>query len=405
MGILTIKASIDGVMHGSAPTGDHSPIWSQTVENFDAGHYVMNPQISAPDPQRWLAASRDMHSTSTQALDADTVKSTGVNSLKASCDSFVENIKSDAHIGRIWFNANDRSEATDIEYFQHQYTQYARDGSTEGTDSHWLNNYYNRIRLWVKVSTNIEFPAYPSWQQMDIGTYVRATWGDYSQQEEGGWHYYFLYNFGSTEQWHQIIIDGAPQVIREAGAHPDISPIMSGTTAVGGEFLGDDWESGVNYFDQLTSFYISYGMRDSDDHDVESWIKLDEIEFYKEPYDEIEPEKVSSLNGVYDPSVNRLYVAWVGNRLITPEDTSVHEAVYSFNNIHENGWSSGISLGTMPDVAHKDKRVDRTDIDMGSNDIIYIAARPVGETLFRQISIPLTQTGYDLVVDEKRDFT
>lgn len=397
---MLITRSSDSVMHGRSPAGDHTPVWSQVLEDFTSGLYEMNPERSTDNYRYLISAKSDTPlSGGYQELDTDTVRTGGVNSLAIVHPDHTYGGSNDVNIGRLWVRPKDYSE--DVYYHIRQQGKHARDA---GNEEDWLPNYYNRVRFWLKIPEGINLPPYPGYASVDVGTYTRATWGrtfGTQAQEEGGWHYYHKFNAGYTGQWHQFIMDTHVQAIRDG--HPDVSPIGSGTVIEGStDYTGTDWEIGVNYFDQMTGFYIDYGSKLLDDSTLVFPLRLliDEIEFYRESNDEIEDQKVTSLNGVYNPSDNNLYVAWRGNQFNS--DSTTHESVYSFSDIHTNGWGSAISLGTHPDAAHRDMRVDTTSIDMTGQDVIYVAVRPVGETKFKQISIPLTQTGRDIVVVEKR---
>lgn len=414
MGTLTIAKSADNVMHGSHPAGDFSPVWAQLIDDFSAGHFILNPGHADPDKQP-LMRPHHLHSQCTVTLDpVDVVHSADANSLNVAHAAFTSPLAGDVNMGRLWVNTNERM-INQIEYYQHQYTKRARDDNDEGTSDGWIFNYYDRMRFWVKVSPSVEFPPLASSQQLDIGTYTRAGWGDDGDQEDGGWHYYHKFCFGYTGEWHQVIVDMAPQAVRSKKYYgpPGIGSGTFNSPAENGNWSGLNWESltqNVNYFDRLTSFYIDYGRRENDDTNQPHYMKIGQMEFYKEPYDEASPEVIASLNGVYVPGSNRLYVAWKGNLIESPMDTTDHQVVYSFSNIHVNGWGSGTSIGysngSTADITnggYRDMRIDRTDITMGANDIIYVAIRKKGTTPFRQIAIPLTQAGRDAVVLEKRN--
>lgn len=407
-------------MHGASPAGDHTPIWAQTIEDFDAGMYELTPGWG--DSRKYIMAGNfwDKPQPVAESLSSDTVKSTGTNSFSLDVTSNVRD-GSDPAIGRAWLNPTNQDTA--VTYFMHQQSQAARTRGDAGTSNGWIKNYYDRLRFWIKLPVEFGETSYPSYQNLDIGAYVRATWAPDTEQEEGGWHYYHKLNVAQTGQWQQVILDGQVQTIRQAGPHQDVTPLGSGTVTKAAwdiqeasadpiadtAFDGNNWEAGVNYFDQLTGLYIDSGLYVEDDGANIAYpisVLIDEMEFYKEPYEECAPELVCSMTCGYNPVGNRLHAQWRSN----PFDGSrfTHEAVYSFSDIHANGWASGTSIaleGSGAWASNNDYRLEATGITMGANDVVYVAIRPVGTTLFRQLSVPITQAGYDLVVNEKRDFT
>ena len=419
MGTINITASIDGVMHGSAPAGNHSPVWSEIIEDFSDGRYIINTGEAGED--QYIVRSDPLPFPGSASLSTDTPKSTAGASLKTEVTGLTPG-SNDANVLRYWMLPNEGPTGGNYNYL-HQYTKAARDRGTEGTSTGRLANYYDHIRLWVKFPATFLSGAAGAGFSFDIGTFTRASYETPDSQEAGGWHYYHSGHAGyiGPDVWHQIIITDTVNNVRSG--HPDRLPIGTGTLNSGAtDWFNDPWEQvGTNYFDMLTSLYVDTGERAGIEGSIEvgDFVLLAELEFYKERYDEtvIDPW-VLNLSGAYNAPDNRLFVSWSNNIIYiqrSPYSTDPayakyrdndFEAVYSFSNLHVNGWSSGTSLGTIAPVGAVDCRIDTTGITMGSNNVIFVAIRPLGgvtnhSNQFKQIAIPLTAAGYDTVLGEK----
>ncbi len=108
----------------------------------------------------------------------------------------------------------------------------------------WSNDRYNKLRFWVKLPSGIRKPG-GGRKNVTVGTYVRATWGDKNNAEDGGGHFYHNYEMESTGEWQQIIVDMHPDHRRGASGSAEhyYIPYRTG-------------EAGYNYFDTMTRFYI-----------------------------------------------------------------------------------------------------------------------------------------------------
>lgn len=401
MATASITPSPDRVMHGENPAGDHAPQWSWLIEDW-ADLYESNPNDT----------SRKKHFTYAQAgqerpvnenLYALAPSQKVIPSSAGSLKMTPQDTYNQDGGGRLWFYPKPTSTNRFMQL--HEMAKQAR--NRQASDPEWKNNYYNRIRMWVKVPPEMTLDPVPVFRTGNIGTYVRATWADEvnaASAEEGGWHYYHTFTTkGGGGVWQQLIVDPVVYHARNATGHPQVKPIGSGTvTRTNGQqnaFDGQNWEQGVNYFDRLTAIYLSVnGVGASVAN--QDWF-VAEAEFYREKEDEYDGVDISTLMSFYNPADNNLFVSWRSNK---DSATGANpEAVYSFSSLHTNGWDSGTSLPcNVRNPGYGDQRIDVTNIDMGSNDVCYVAIRLQGDTKFRQVAVPITQAGYVTVMGEKR---
>ncbi len=242
-------------------------------------------------------------------------------------------------------------------------------------DGNWSFDTYNRLRFWVKLPDGISRKS-GGQSNTRFGTYYRATTGRMDSAESGGNHYYHYYNLESTGVWHQVIVDWHPNNIR-------------------GQSGGTDWgekqyptgEQGYNYFDLLTRFYfeINGGLSS-----YPAVFRFDGFEFYTEPNDE-NLEQVYALNGAFNNNTGTLYLGWMRHK---DENNVDHEVRYAFSNIHELGWSNATPAPSgivSPDGWGGYNAMDYTtnQINVGSNDFLYVAIKPQNSNRFRQITIPI----------------
>jgi len=243
--------------------------------------------------------------------------------------------------------------------------------------SAWQYDTFNRMRIWVKVP-----PGFTKWtggqSNTQIGTYVRNTAFDgVGNYEQGGFHFYHLFNISYTGEWHQLIIDTHPNTWR---GNP------------GGKEIGNQeyptGESGKNYFDTLTRFYhhLYYGGEIS----YPSNVYYDKIELYRETNPE-NIDQIYSLNGIYVPATNNVIVGW---QRLKDENSVKHEVRYAFSDIFQMGWNTATPApnGTVTPPGwqgYNGMDWSTTQIDVSGKNSIYIAIKPQNSNLFRQIEIPL----------------
>ena len=243
---------------------------------------------------------------------------------------------------------------------------------------------YNRLRFWLKMPSGALSRSSNGSANLHFGTYVRSTTGSQSTQNAGGNHWYHYQDVDATGEWHQFIIDW----------HPNHSVGSNGATEQG-ERQYPTSEAGHNYFDALTRVYVDITSGSVTNADF----YFDGSEFYYDP----NPENVAqiySLNGVYVPSTNEINVGWMREKT---DNAVVFDIRYAFTSFHANGgWTHGTAApsGT---AAAKDiggyngiEYVNRT-INVSGYDAIYIAIKPQGSELFREIRIPVTENGYPVI--------
>ena len=269
--------------------------------------------------------------------------------------------------------------------------------------SAWTNNKFNRMRIWVKAPS-----AYPAPfsgfdggnMTINVGTYVRNSSNDgSSNQEDGGGHFYHFYWIPFTNQWHQIVVDYHPTATRNGTSLPG-GGVSDGNTDLWP--TGSTWtqypsfESGYNYFDAMTRFYIAgdtgCGCRFSAGQYPLTFY-IDAIELYQDP-SAANVRQVYALNGVYRASDNYLYVGWNRHKA---DDTVKFDVRYAFSDIFQLGWSAatpapgGSGLNPPGSGGYNLMRYESTGISMGSNSTIYVAIKPQNSSSFSQIAVPLTQ--------------
>ncbi len=241
--------------------------------------------------------------------------------------------------------------------------------------SDWRNDTFNRLRFWVKVPPTL-VPATDGGANIQFGTYVMSTTANGLNPEEGGGHYYHLFNIPYTGEWHQVIVDTHPS--HQRGGNGNIEQ---------GNLPYPTGETGYNYFDALTRFYFdAQGPMTA----VPADFYFDGFELYKETRPE-NIDQIYSLNGVYIPSTNTLHVAWDRNK---SEDTIKHEVRYSFDDVFRIGWQNAVpapgGLITPPGLGgYNGMTWESTAVDLSGKKIIYVAIKPQNSSLFREIAIPL----------------
>src|SRR5262249_7316456 len=148
----------------------------------------------------------------------------------------------------------------------------------------------------------------------------------------GGEHYYHMLNLPALGTWTQVIINMHPDHVRGAPGDADPGFLPYPTTPAAGNG-GTDPANTYNYFDALTRFYIQVDQLPTR---YPADYYLDQIQFYKSPYQENDVQ-VFSLTGSYRASDNQLVVTW--NR--AKADNTINDEVrYSFTDIHASGWNA-----------------------------------------------------------------
>jgi hypothetical protein len=248
----------------------------------------------------------------------------------------------------------------------------------------------NRIRFWIKMPASMP-QSNPAKHNFEFGTYIRCSTCYFA--EDGGNHYYHFFDFYNAEgEWQQAIVDMHPDHQRGGFGNaewPDNPP----TTPL---------SIGYNYFDLMTRFYFDfpYTFVNNGDH-----VYIDGVEAYIEPNAE-NTEQIRSLTGVYIPKTNELRLGWTRRK--DQELSPNFDVRYAFSDIHAMGFTSATLAATVPpNCCNGDNMTSysTTGISVSGQSMIYMAIRPVGATLFRQIAIPIRATGggpTGLIVSSRR---
>ncbi len=261
----------------------------------------------------------------------------------------------------------------------------------------WQFNTYNRMRFWMKVPVNSTPHQTDGRWNFNVGTYVKyVTEPNWYDDEAGGGHYYHHINLPAFGQWVQVVLNMHPNHQRGAQGYEDPGylphPTYHQVNDKRDEYVYEDY----NYFDALTRFYLADF--DEAEQELPRTYLLDEIEFYREPYEEND-EQVYSITAAYEPSTNRLIVTWNRHK---DENDIAHEVRYAFSNIHElkAGWDGALEV---PDgkgliappgwQGYNAMVFDADDLPLVGRDTVYIAIKPANSTLFSQIAVPISSPG------------
>lgn len=245
--------------------------------------------------------------------------------------------------------------------------------------SAWVGNTFNRCKFWVKHP--VSFPkATPGTQNVELGTFSRRPTSPTSRNEDDNMHWYHFYNIPPTGEWHQIIWD----------THPNHQRSENGGTEQGDQQY--PWPAlfpTTQYFDALTYWY----------YDTQGSLSAHPADWYFdrfECYTETNPENINqiySLNAVYVPSSNTVYVGWMRNK----NDNSVnHDVRYAFTNIWTLGYANATPAPGGTGIVPPDfqgangMEYQTTGINVSGQNTLYIAIKPQNSSLMRQIAIPIS---------------
>ncbi|MEZ4270372.1 MAG: hypothetical protein R3C68_02700 [Myxococcota bacterium] len=239
----------------------------------------------------------------------------------------------------------------------------------------WQMDTFNRMRFWIKIPPGINKNS-GGHTNVEFGTYVRKSNGDVSSAESGGDHYYHFYDLFYTGEWHQVIVDMHPNHKRGGDGSREWGNLTSPTG-----------ETGFNYFDAMTRFYINMPYASPGNYPADYY--LDGFSFYRETRPE-NIDQVYSLNGVFVPSSNKIIVGWMRNK---NENEVKHEVRYAFSDIHDTGWGAATQapggIITPPGwQGYNAMDYETTGIDVQGKSTVYIAIKPENSDLFSQIAIP-----------------
>lgn len=243
----------------------------------------------------------------------------------------------------------------------------------------WEFNKYNRLELYVKVPPETHYTR-PNIRQE--GFYIGTYWADYvsgnpADDEAGsGWHGYHYFNL-RPGCWHRLQMEHHPSHLRV--------PIGDAGVDVGNMQYPTDGDTEHNYFDLMTRFYMR--QRQSAIAATGAVFKWGPFKFYEELNVEDE-ENVYNISGGYDPATNTLDLRWCCRK----DNTANHEVCYSFFNIHQIGFDNAIQLGEVARTStggYNGMHYETNAINVTGQNKIYFGIRKVGETLFKQMLIPL----------------
>lgn len=185
----------------------------------------------------------------------------------------------------------------------------------------WQYDTFNRLRFWIRVPPQVTQAA-AGYYNLSLGTFIRRKNGDPNSAEDGGGHWYHHFNVGyASGEWQQVIVDTHPNAVRGGSGNTEYGdkPYVTG-------------ESGYNYFDGLTRFYLDLQRKMDGTPPADFYV--DGFEFYKET----RPENVAqiySLTGVYVPPSNTLRVGWQRHK---DQNGVAHQVRYAFSDIFQLGW-------------------------------------------------------------------
>lgn len=237
----------------------------------------------------------------------------------------------------------------------------------------WQANTYDRLRFWIK--TPPELPkAPPGYKNLEVGCYIRKSDGDPSTHSDGGglWHHQF--NIPNTGVWHQVILDTHPG--HKSGTAGEVES---------GDLPHPTGESGLNYFDLATGYYVNFTGMES----FPAAVLFDGFEVFRAHEDE-NTAQVYSLNGCFVPATQEIFVGWNRNK----DESAPHEVRYAFRSVHATGWDAASPApgGTVTPPAAKGfngmEWSSRT-INVTGYKSIFVAVRPTGSRAFREIEIAL----------------
>jgi hypothetical protein len=241
----------------------------------------------------------------------------------------------------------------------------------------WQYDTFNRLRFWIRMPSQVR-QASAGQYNLSLGTFIRRRNGDAASAEDGGGHYYHHFNLGYAEgEWQQVIVDTHPNAIRGGNGNTEL-----------GDRAYVTGESGYNYFDGLTRFYLDLQGSMSGSPPADFYV--DGFEFYRES----RPENIAQiygLTGVYIRSSNTVRVGWQRNK---NENDVRHEVRYAFQDIFQLGWAAATPApgGTVAPPGYQGYNGmdwSTTQINVSGRSTLYIAIKPQNSSSFRQIAIPV----------------
>jgi hypothetical protein len=272
-----------------------------------------------------------------------------------------------------------------------------------GTNWNWLRsslisgtwpgfNQITKMRFHIKPPVSLTLGS-DGQHNYELGTYMRSQAGDPTTHSDGGSHYYHFLNLVGGV-WNYVEVSWYPD--HKVGQDPNTNwdfaryPTVDQGTATGSTQYGTD--TTFNYFDAWTYFYFEQLAVTGGAYPQQAYLDQFELLTDTTPNDYMQSR---NLTGTYVPGSNRLFVSWQ-RRKGMPADATNYETKYAFSNIHALGWNNATTPpggGSIPPNGYAGMSYDNSTIRMGSNRSIFFGVRPVGQTTFAEIEIPLSQGG------------
>lgn len=267
-----------------------------------------------------------------------------------------------------------------VQFYTHDESNwnFVRDVVTDlgGT---WETNRYNRFVFYIKPPAAATL-ADAGLSNFSVGTYYasQAAGGPTSSNAEagGGNHGYHRFNL-LPGVWNRVVLDHNPTHIRGADGNAE-QPLQEYPIAADA--------GSYNYFDLLTRLYFSFGRGYVFAHG-QAWY-FDRFEFFQET----RPEALDSIYGfaaAYDPGRNLVSLSWNRHK---EQNDETYEIRYAFSDIHDIGFDKATWLAdkTRDNWGGYNLMLYQTDqLDLGGHNVIYLAVRTVGESVFHQIALDL----------------
>lgn len=264
----------------------------------------------------------------------------------------------------------------------HNMREYRKENITNGvvkwsgTRPDWVYDRFNRMRFWVKVPKGITAQGDGNFN-LQVGMYMRRKNGDGANAEDGGGHWYHLYNIPYTGEWHQVIID----------THPNHQRGGNGATEWGDRTYVTG-ESGYNYFDALTWFYVDFQGKLAQ---TPGTFYFDGFELFREDNANLNIGQIYSIDSVYIPSSNTVRVGWSRDKGM-PGDATKQEVRYAYSDIYALGWDKATVApnGTVSPNGYQGMTYTTNQINVSGRTNLYIAIKPQNASKFRQVIVPIS---------------
>lgn len=235
----------------------------------------------------------------------------------------------------------------------------------------WSDNGFNRLRFRVKQPDGLELLD-PGRHNVEWASFLHVgstTNGPWTESDDNNWHFYHYLDIPSDGLWHEVIIDTYPDHQRGE---------------LGGEEQGDqefpEGGSTFNYFSMMTSFYYDLPYAST-----LGMVEMGPVSLFYEDNSTVPLDQVRSLNAAFDPTSSAIKLGWMRRK-----DQSGHP--------YEVRWSTApitdfdaANLGGEIDAPDTDVyngvRFDLASPELASHDVVWVAIRPGGTDLFRQIAV------------------